>query len=99
MNRGPGLWQFDVSLLADTNFISQMKDFLETWEPPTELSDPQVIWEWLKFQIKDFVLKYHARNKSLRTQIIAELQAELQILCNRQDTGEEDLSIEIDSVK
>lgn len=65
-SKGPGLWRFDASLLTNTTFTSQMSEFLEAWEAPPELLDPRVTWEWLKFQIKEFVIKYQAQNKSLR---------------------------------
>lgn len=75
---------------------------MEEWEPPPELSDERVRWEWMKFQIKEFVIKYQARKTSLRAQTIKKLRMELQSLCNRQDAEEEDqdsFSSEIESIK
>lgn len=71
LQKGPGLWRLDVSLLADKKFTSEMKKFLEEWEAPPELTDPRVGWEWMKFQIKNFAIKYQAKNKSIRAQTLA----------------------------
>lgn len=35
--RGPGIWRFDTTLLADQEFNTQMSEFLSTWEAPPEL--------------------------------------------------------------
>lgn len=102
MKKGPGLWRLDVSLLTDSNFKAEMKQFLEEWDPPPELADPRVTWEWLKFQIKNFVMEFQSRKRSLRAQTIKDLSDELQILCTKQDQGDSDqaaLDIEIQSIK
>lgn len=101
-SRGPGLWRLDTSLLTDPSFTTQMADFLEAWESPPELSDARVKWEWLKFKIKDFVIGYQSKKKSLQAQTIKDLRKELQTLCARQDSEEDDQEstlMEIASVK
>ena len=50
--RGPGYWKFNVSLLQNKTFISEMKDFIIDFE---NNDDPQTSWENLKQGIKSFV--------------------------------------------
>lgn len=76
-DKGPGLWRFDPILLTDTKFIAKMSEFLTEWESPAELSDPTVIWEWLKFKIKGVVLDYQKKTKSDTAQLIQNLQSQL----------------------
>lgn len=56
--RGPGLWKFDTSLLKNEEFLGSMSEFLTIWTHPPELDNHSAIWEWLKFKIKQFVIKF-----------------------------------------
>lgn len=51
--RGLGFWRFDTSLLEREDFLTEMTEFLTEWIPPSELTNPSSIWEWLKFQIQN----------------------------------------------
>lgn len=97
--RGPGLWRFDNTLLESQKFVSEMTDFLREWAPPPELSDPNVVWEWLKYQIKGFVCTFTRNIYSLEKQHLTDLNRELEHLYARADESCEDLSMEIDSIK
>lgn len=99
VKKGPGLWKFNNLLLQSEEFVSQMTTFLSEWEPPAELSDPNVVWEWLKFRIKEFVNKFTHKTYSLEKQHISNLNLELEELYERADGGSEDLTMEIDSVR
>lgn len=89
-NKGPGLWRFDVHLLNDKKFNTEMETFLSSWQPPEELSDPSVVWEWMKFAIKGFVIGYQKREKSASAQITNDLRRELQSLGENQDSDNEE---------
>lgn len=45
---GPGFWRFNPELLQDTFFVAEMEEFLQSWEPPPEITSNTTIWEWLK---------------------------------------------------
>lgn len=98
VSRGPGLWRFDPLLLAQEKFVTQMKDFLTSWSPPPELSDPRTKWEWLKFQIKGFVTSFPKKNKSIRTKTIKDLRSQLETLHQTQDSDDKE-SESVESVK
>lgn len=51
VQKGPGLWKFDPTLLEPEHFVLKMIDFLSGWIPPPELGSPDVIWEWLKYEV------------------------------------------------
>lgn len=97
--RGPGFWKFNASLLKNQEFTDEMNEFLTGWEPPTELSNPNSIWEWLKFQIQNrtraFTKNLHAREK----QFTADLNKELEDLYKRADSNKEDLTTQVDSIR
>lgn len=76
-----------------------MGEFLTTWQPPEELSDPTSIWEWLKFSIKRFVVDYQLRHKSTSVQFTKDLQRELQTLSKRESGEDEEVSARIESIK
>lgn len=96
--KGPGLWKFDISLLKNDDFIGSMSDFLTNWISPPELDNPCVIWDWLKFQIKEYVVKYARGVHSREKQTIKALQKELEELTDRLDKGRQ-VSDEANSVR
>lgn len=53
LGRGHGFWRFNTELLQDSNFVTEMREFLEDWVPPQEISSPILAWEWLKHEIKN----------------------------------------------
>lgn len=97
--RGPGLWRFDVHLLTDNNFTEKMTEFLNSWHPPEELTNPNSTWEWLKFVIKRFVIEYQTKNKSESAQLIKDLRHEFQTLSESQSREDEQILARLDSIK
>lgn len=79
----PGLWCFYTSLLADRVFVTQMSEFLSAWEPPPELTNPTVIWEWLKFKIKGRIIAYQGQKKATTGLMIKSLRLQLQDLTEK----------------
>lgn len=62
---GPGLWRFNTDLLDSPDFPPKMLQFLLDWAPPPELSNPTVIWEWLKYEIASFIRDYTRRRRCI----------------------------------
>ena len=57
--RGPGYWKMNTSLLTDENFIRLMKTNLEVWKREgEEFSDIRVAWDWIKYNVRLFSMKY-----------------------------------------
>lgn len=63
--RGPGLWKFNNSYLADEQYVNNLNDNLSLWLNDLSINDPQVKWEWIKFKIRDFTIKY-AKKKCMQ---------------------------------
>lgn len=99
INRGPGLWRLDTSLLKLSDYTSSMSNFLSEWSPPQELTNPNSIWEWLKFEIQTFTTKFTKQRHSEEKQRISDLNKELEQLYNNMDAGKGDESMAIDSVR
>lgn len=93
--RGPGLWKLDTTLLSNDDFILRMSTFLRSWTPPPELEDPRMRWDWLKFKIKGFIIKYSRDRRSREKQAVQELNKELQVLSNRLNRGDRDENVPI----
>lgn len=99
VKRGPGLWKFDTLLLQNKDFIQKMTEFLEDWSVPPELQDPASAWEWMKFEIRKFVLDYTKKTHCWEKQHIAKLNHQISDLQDRMDEGDYDHMIEIDSLR
>lgn len=97
--KGPGFWRFDVSLLQNQDFTEEMNDFLAEWEPPPELSNPNTILEWLKFQIQSRTRNFTKNLGSQEKQMVANLNKELKDLYSRADVDQVDVAVKIDSVR
>lgn len=96
--RGPGYWKFQPELLLNTLFVSEMTEFLESWEPPPETTSPTTLWEWLKHEIRSFVRHFTKTQKGAEKELIATLERDLSDLTGRRDAGVPDLTMQIDSV-
>ena len=58
---GKGLWKFNDSLIFDKGFMNKMKKFIQdtTMEISSEnLLDEQTKWEFLKYEIRKFAIKF-----------------------------------------
>ena len=61
ISRGRGLWEFNNSLISNTNFVDEMKTLIQKvilgFEDDTSLTD-QVKWEFLKQEIRQFAINF-----------------------------------------
>lgn len=99
VGRGPGLWKFITLLLQNKDFNQQMSRFLTDWTPPPELQDPAMVWEWMKFEIKNFVSEYTKNMHCAEKQHIATLNQKLYELQKQMDSDGMDCSMETESVR
>lgn len=98
-SRGPGLWRLDTALLGRNDYITEMSEFLTHWSAPKELTNPNSIWEWLKYEIQTFTNKFTSRLHSEEKQHISDLNKELSKLYSEVDNSGEDKTFEIDSAR
>ena len=79
-NRGRGLWKFNNSLIENEEYVLQMKKFiLDTLnELFTEnILDDQVKWEYLKYNIRKYTIKFSKELAKNTNKTIDELEAKL----------------------
>ena len=61
MEKGPGLWKFNNSLIFDQNYITKLKNHIHSLKVDTSLDnnlDKQMKWEFIKYSIRIFTIKY-----------------------------------------
>lgn len=96
--RGPGLWKFNNSLLQDTEFIEKINDLLGDLSKETEGLDPIQTWEFEKYSIRKFTVKYSKAKSSSNKQLEKDLETELACLESLFDLGI-DVESEMNSVR
>ena len=58
-SKSSGFWKFNNSLLSDSIFKEKLKQHIQNIESDNELSnDPQIKWEFLKYQIRKFTIRF-----------------------------------------
>ena len=59
LERGPGFWKMNTSVLTDENFVQKMKEKLEEWKKEgDEFSDKRAAWNWMKYNVRLFSINY-----------------------------------------
>lgn len=99
IKRGPGYWRFDNTLLADPNFIMEMQDNLQITRQE-RLSNPNLQWEWTKFNIRNFCIKFTIKKNRDSKEHVTALEKRLNSLAETHDlTGSQDIIEETASIK
>ena len=65
--RGPSFWKFNCSLVNDNNYRDLLDTNIKSWlEEFKEVVDKRVLWDLLKYKIRQFTINYgktKARNR------------------------------------
>ena len=68
--KGKGLWKFNNSLISNEDYVEKMKNQISdilNFLNNENIKDDQVIWEYLKYEIRKFTIQYSKRlAKALR---------------------------------
>ena len=84
-----GFWKFNNSLLSDNIFEEKLKQHIQNIESDNELSnDPQVKWEFLKYQIRKFTIRFSKTHAKEERKQRDELETTLKSLEKNLSTGE-----------
>ena len=77
--RGPGFWKLNTSLLNDDKYVQGMYEKIREVkrEYASEMEDKRILWEWLKFNIKDFTIKYSKGKAKQRKEVEDKLEQSL----------------------
>ena len=62
---GPGYWKMNCSLLDDDDYVEAISKMIPAWveEGRRELSNHRCVWDWLKYNIRNFSIQ-HSKKKS-----------------------------------
>ena len=58
--KGPGSWKLNVSLLTNKDYVDAMERFIPVWINHFNMlfDDKQMSWDWIKFKIREFSIKF-----------------------------------------
>ena len=58
--KGPGIWKLNCSLLSDQLYVEEINRLIPSWvqEGKADLSDPCSVWDLVKYNIKNYSIKY-----------------------------------------
>ena len=88
-SKSSGFWKFNNSLLSDNIFKEKLKQHIQNIESDNELSnDPQVKWEFLKYQIRKFTIRFSKTHAKEERKQRDELETTLKSLEKNLSTGE-----------
>ena len=75
---GPSFWKFNASLAEDINFVTLLNDSMPTWlEEFKEISDKRVLWDLIKYRIRQASIKYGKDKARKRREKIVDIEAAL----------------------
>ena len=58
-DRGPGFWKLNTSILNEPDYQRKIKQLIdEVWDKSFHISDICVRFDWLKYHIRNFSIKY-----------------------------------------
>ena len=69
---GPSYWKFNATLLDDSDFVRPITETVSVWlEEFTEVDDKRVLWDLIKYRIRQVTIKYskdkaNARREKLK---------------------------------
>ena len=72
-DRGKGYWKFNNTLLQNDEFCSQVERYIASILRENEDMDDQVIWELIKFEIRDLAIRFSknlAKNKREKIKLL-----------------------------
>ena len=82
-NRGRGYWKFNNSVLEDRIFVEKIISHVQdVIQETSDLSDPRVKWEFLKYKIRFFVRIYAKEKAAFRRTKRSHLEEKVKSLEN-----------------
>ena len=80
-NKSSGFWKFNNSLLSDEIFKEESKQHIQNIKNDNEHSnDPQIKWEFLKYQIRKFTIRFSKMRAKEERKQREELEATLKLV-------------------
>ena len=62
--KGRGYWKFNSQYLEDEEFVTRMSEILQnTTNFNNDIEDKRVAWEWIKYEVRKYCIKYGTKRK------------------------------------
>ena len=75
---GPSHWRFNVSLLDNTEYVTLVREHIPKWKHECgECEDAMVVWEYFKFKVREFTIKFSKRLAAERRENITNLEKQI----------------------
>jgi len=80
---GPYFWKFNASLIDDEMYVSLIRDKYSTWiEESSEIEDPRVLWDYVKYKIRQETIFYSKSKARERRATLTSLEKKDKRLSN-----------------
>ena len=77
--RGPSFWKFNSTLVNDSDYRFLLDENIKKWlEEFKEVVDKRVLWDLLKYKIRQFTIKYSKERAHSRKAKVKDLEEKLQ---------------------
>ena len=91
---GPAYWRMNTSLLQDENYVKEIRKSIEKWQDDYYIKeDAQNLWEYLKYQIRQFTISYSKNKARQKRNDIKLLEKEINNLEKQGSLKPEDIEI------
>ena len=61
--RGPGFWKFNSALLSDTDYVTMVKQTIQSTAELNKAADPPLLWDVIKDQVRGDTIRYASHKK------------------------------------
>ena len=92
---GPSYWKFNNSLLNNQEYVVTLNENFQEWvNEYVKKDDKKMLWDWLKFKIREFTIPFSKKKKCEKERKSEKLEEELKRICeiDQADMKEEHMS-------
>ena len=92
-------WKFNASLIDEEMYVSLIRDKYSTWiEEGSEIEDPRVLWDYVKYKIRQETIVYSKSKARERRATLTSLERKIedcQIACDKDPSSKNLNDLEI----
>jgi len=89
--KGKGYWKFNNLLLNEETFVNEMHDKIDVWKEDGKHFGPVQLWEWIKYNIRNFCIDYskeRAKKRRDEIKILEEKCKQIEEIIDEQDRND-----------
>ena len=92
--RGPGLWKINNTIIKEPDYVKGLKNLIKEFGENHLNSNPNMKWDFLKFEIKTFSIRYSSEKRKKEKQQEKELSTRLKELLENVDETTDEVKCE-----